>query len=90
MIVEVWGPNLGAETEQIHVHKPGCRDTTRGIYLRPQVDRPWSMDADSVEGVVKDVYPPNDFGYEPDAWEEYLGDIKVFPCVPLPHVSPND
>jgi hypothetical protein len=81
--VEVWGPNLGPNTEQIHVHKPGCADTTRDRYRHlSEAERGWTIQVASFREIVEAVYPPSDFCYDADTeWELYSGDIKVFPCV---------
>lgn len=81
--VEVWGPNLRTQAEQIHVHRPGCADTSRGLYRH--ADRPWRVEVTSAQDLVHAVYPPDDFTYDADTeWEAYAGDIKIFPCVTLP------
>lgn len=83
--VAVYGPNLPTRGEQIHVHAPGCADTRRAFYAG---QTPWRVDVASTVDLAAAVYPPEDFEY--DAGDDaqvvnYLGEIKVFPCVaPLP------
>jgi hypothetical protein len=82
MNVAIWGPNLPSSSEAMHVHAPGCADTSRGVYR--QAGRPWTIDADTLRDLVLAVYPPEDFGYDADTeWLDYSGDIRVFPCVAL-------
>lgn len=81
MKVTVWGPNLGVHDEQIHLHKTGCADTKRGIYRRHTGDE-WNLDAASLQEIVHEIYPPDNFDYDADAeWRSYADDVKVFPCV---------
>jgi len=65
-------------TGDIEVHKPGCRDlkrNSRGASV-------WTIDAAELKDIVLDVYPPEDFSYNPETeWEEFSGDIKVIDCV---------
>ncbi len=85
--VAAWGPNgLGG----IHVHRPGCADTKRGVYAGPWVDEPWVIDVTSLKHLVEEHYGPQagsfyeESGYaadDPDAWRDYAGEFRVFPCV---------
>jgi hypothetical protein len=78
--VAIWGPNLRTTGEAMHVHKPGCKDTTRGIYRF--AEPPWVIEVGSIRDIVEDIYPPDDFGYDANTeWSDYFTDIKVFPCV---------
>jgi len=80
----VLGPNLPAAAgEMIHVHRLGCVDVQRSrSYSRAAIDAAWTMEADSWPLVVSAIYPPDNFDYDPDsdAWLDYLGDIRFFPC----------
>jgi hypothetical protein len=83
MKVTVWGPNLGTRGASMHVHRPGCADTTRGIYRRlSEAERGWTVEVESTRDVVFAVYPPDQFDYDEADWENYLGEFKFFPCVP--------
>jgi hypothetical protein len=78
----VIGPNLPGNTEQTHVHAAGCADTRKGIYRHHQEDANFVVELDSFRAVVEYVYPPSDFGYDPETeLGHYSSDIKVFPCV---------
>lgn len=74
----------GTRDGRVHVHKKGCADTNRGEYRH--IDRPWLNNCSSVEEIVKDVYPVNEFNYEEGEWEDYLSEIRIFPCcLPMPY-----
>jgi hypothetical protein len=81
--VWVYGPNLVDQSKgQFHVHAAGCSSVPAG-FAGPQ--EPWSLlNAESQKQVTTDVYPPGDFGYNPDEeWRDYC-DIWFAPCVDLP------
>jgi hypothetical protein len=82
--VRIWGPNLprSREPATFHVHVDGCPDTKKGIYR--QVPDGWVIDAVDAKDIVTDVYPPEDFDYDPDnknEYGQYDGDVRIFPCV---------
>ena len=64
----------------VTVHKTGCRDLAREGY-----ETRWTLDVQTLQDVVLNVYPPTDFEYDKtgDAWKDYLGDIHAKPCVVL-------
>lgn len=85
--VACFGPN---GLDGIHVHRPGCADTTRGRYTSWLVDPPWEIEVSSRKGVVEAFYGPEagsfyeESGLEPDdpnAWLDYAGEFHIFPCV---------
>jgi len=88
--VAVWGPNLrGPASGSLHVHKPGCADTTRGIYRG--AEDPWVIEVDSFKHLVEEHYGPQAGSFfeeaghaadDPDAWRDYASEFKVFPCLP--------
>jgi len=89
--VQIWGPNLPTSGAQIHIHTPGCADTTRGIYRQREHGRRWIVEVSSLRDVVLAVYPPADFGYDADrAWQDFAGDIRVFPCVTFADAEEED
>jgi hypothetical protein len=82
--VEIWGPNLpkSKHDESFHVHTPECADTTRGIYQ--QARPPWQIDVEKFDDIVLDIYPPDEFDYDPNEdgeFSSYAMDVYVFPCV---------
>lgn len=80
--VTIWGPNLGTQAEQFHVHTPGCADTTKGIYRK--ADAPWNVSVTSAQDVVEDIFS-DIIAENPDTtWEDYVMDVKFFPCVSFP------
>jgi len=75
--VAVWGPNLGRGGEAMHVHKPGCADTRKGIYVG---HKPWTITVTSAQEIVEDIY--QDMIAESDGdWRDYAGDVHIYPCV---------
>ena len=84
MKVSVLGPN-GINDATFHIHAEGCRDITR--YGR--IERPWVFDAHNVQHAVEVLY--SDFiGTEETCydgryttWEDYVSEIRFFPCVTL-------
>lgn len=79
MRVTILGPNLPvAGTEAIHVHKAGCQDTRKRLYAGQRGG--WTIEAPSIQSVVFDIYPPEDFCYSEAEWEHYAADIRFFPC----------
>jgi hypothetical protein len=82
--VTVHGPNLSAEMQDqgdLHVHAADCQDNRR---YRLYDTQPWTIEVDSLEDIVKDIYPPSDFNYAPADWRGYASDIYIAPCVKLP------
>lgn len=77
--VAIWGPNLRTQDATMHIHKPGCADTKRGIYVG---HRSWEIEVQCEKDIVLDIYPPDEFLYEEDGdeWHGYK-DHKIFPCV---------
>lgn len=83
MKVSIVGPNLdrreSPDGTQQHVHVAGCADL-RKRYRQP-VDA-WTIDVESKVEVVMEVYPPDQFDYDPATeLSGYAGDIRFFPCV---------
>jgi hypothetical protein len=91
MRVTVVGPNLDRREspngEALHVHAAGCADIKKR-YRQP-VDG-WTIDADTKSDVVFDIYPPDQFDYDPETeYDIYFSDVKFFPCVnALPYGGP--
>lgn len=88
--VTVIGPNLPrplSDTGTMHVHAAGCADIKR-TYGRHRLEAPpWSIDAETVAQIIEDIYPAEDFCYDPAdpaEYSAYRGDVHVFPCVTLP------
>lgn len=82
MKVTIIGPNLdrreSPDGSQLHVHAEGCADVKKR-YRRP-VDG-WTIPAVSKREVVFDIYPPDQFDYDPDTeFDIYRSDVKFFPC----------
>lgn len=86
MRVVIYGPNA---LPCMHVHAEGCSDTKRGVYKRLDAsgEKGWVIDAASQQDIVFDIYPPDNFDYEPEEWESYLNEVRIFPCVSLPMVA---
>lgn len=83
----VFGPNLSREGQakaQFHVHAEGCGDTHHyGPGTRYGGDDPdgWLLPANSLDEIVQDVYPPEDFDYDPETGiDPYRDDFYVAPC----------
>ncbi len=71
-------------------HKEGCADTRKRIYKGLGADQGgWTIDAETVQDIITDVYDPECFQYNPedvDEYEQYRSDVHIFPCVELPEV----
>lgn len=78
----------------IHIHKANCRDLNR--YPTPYSGS-WEntvySEASSLKSVVEDVFRYGGSFYDEagipedqheDAWRQYVGEFRVFPCVRLP------
>lgn len=76
MKVQIWR----VDGPQFHAHAPGCADTKKRRYAGQ--DDPWDAEVETVDDVVMDVYPPDQFEYDPKTNEMniYRADIVVFPC----------
>lgn len=87
MTVAVYGPNLPnrfAEKGTLHVHRVGCTDTKQLDKVRA-LPEPWTIEVSTVSEIVFDIYPPDQFGYDPETeYEGYRSDVFVAPCVNLP------
>lgn len=85
--VTIYGPNLYGVPETFHVHAEGCADTRKALY-RQAAGEAWSTSAESIRGVVEDVYSDiiaeQEEGSDWSTWEAYLSEFKFFPCVELP------
>ena len=86
--VVVIGPNLPAALAargSFHVHVAGCADIQKTYrrYADP-ADLKATINIESAYDVMVYVYPPSDFGYDPEDREDnaqYLNDIYIAPCV---------
>ena len=66
---------------EIHVHAPGCKDVTKRRYKNSDS---YPVEGNSISEIVQQVYPPDEFTYDPDNPREfapYFNDVKVLPCV---------
>lgn len=63
---------------EFQVHRAGCADLSKGKYARANIIR--CEGVATLRDIVLDIYPPDDFGYEPDQWEGYSGDMRVVDC----------
>lgn len=77
--IAVCGPNLPISGPTFHLHAANCADLHKGIYKH--INEKDVMQADSLRTIVLDVYPPDDFQYSAEDWQDYADDFKVFPCV---------
>lgn len=67
----------------IHVHAEGCRDADRLWKDRQHNGSRWTAAAATQADAVREVYPPEDFEYDPGDWHEFAGDLKFYPCAQL-------
>lgn len=87
MQVSVHGPNLPrplSDKGTFHVHRAGCADTRKGVYLRSEP--PWTAEVDSVQQVVEDIYS-DIIDESGGSWEDYAHDVVVYPCLSLPETT---
>lgn len=83
--LRIFGPNLKRNNRgDIHVHAANCGDCNHyGPGRRfGGDDDGWEIVAGTIAGVVMEVYPPDDFGYDESEWENY-DDLYFAPCVTL-------
>lgn len=87
MQVAIFGPNLfnSGTSESMHVHRPGCADTNKKLYVLCAERSPMIVNVGSLKELTHWIYPPGDFEYDPDTgWRDFSGEIKVFGCLNLP------
>jgi hypothetical protein len=95
--IVIFGPNLsgaGQRKGTLHVHAAECADCRLygpgrkygGDDYGGAIGETWSFEAATRRDVVMDVYPPEDFDYDPTTEEirSYSDDIYFAPCVVLP------
>jgi hypothetical protein len=87
MKITVMGPNLPrplCDLGTMHAHAHGCRDLAR--YPHGADQGGWTIDAATIRDIVEDIYPPDQFAYDPASaeYETYRQDVHVAPCVQLP------
>ena len=82
MKVTICGPNLRDQSKgELHVHAAGCADLVRGAAREPEYRNGWTIEAQSRREIVEAIYPPGDFGYDPEEeLEVYEGSVHFFPC----------
>ncbi|MGB8878614.1 MAG: hypothetical protein WCD11_19980 [Solirubrobacteraceae bacterium] len=85
MQVTIHGPNLHDQSKgQFHVHSAGCRDNAREVRMNGS-EYPWTLEADSVQAVVEEVYSDHmaerEAGDKWSTWEPYLSDFHFPPCL---------
>ena len=73
-IITVSGPER-------HVHAAGCRDLSQRRYRG--LDRGWIIEVETRADVVREVYPPDNFDYDPDEWEIFADEFTWFGCALL-------
>lgn len=84
--VVVFGPNLIDQSKgQFHVHAEGCGDAKHygrdGKYGGEDRDG-WTLDVETRDDVVHEVYPPDEFSYDPDTETgDYASDLWFAPCL---------
>lgn len=91
--VTIIGPNLSGKGQakgQYHVHAEGCADITRDLKGYGYVDAEphWSIEAETLEDVVIEVYSDiiaENEGDEHgrDEVDAYFGEFHFAPCVTL-------
>ncbi len=65
-------------TGSIEVHHLNCRDAKR----HAEGASIWQANVATFADVVRDVYEPANFGYEPTGWRHYANDVVMMPCTP--------
>ena len=67
----------------LHVHKAGCGDLRQAKYKAMETGGAcWTADVTSQRDVVMDIYPPDNFDYDPATeWQDFAGDVKFYPCL---------
>lgn len=85
MRVAVIGPNLRDQSRgQLHVHNEFCNHHLQMALTEPEYANPQIFEADTRQEVVEEIYPPDQFEYDPadnDDYEAYLNEFYFFPCV---------
>lgn len=78
--VTICGPNLNDQSKgTFHVHTADCADLVKHARREPEYRSGWTVEADSVEEVVTDVY--GDMMDESESpWTDYADDLYFFPC----------
>jgi hypothetical protein len=67
--------------KQTDVHAPGCKDCAKyGRTITFEFTE--TLTIGSRADLVRNLYPPDDFDYEPENWAEY-DELKIFPCIKL-------
>jgi hypothetical protein len=88
--VIIFGPNLsqkGQALGDLHVHRDGCGDARRygrdrrGVRPFGGDTEPHRFDVPDLAALVREFYPPSEFEYAPEDWQEFAGGFYVAPCV---------
>lgn len=81
MLVTICGPNLRDQSKgDLHVHAADCGDLRRGAIREPAYHDGWTIEAGSYAEVVQEVYPPEDFNYDPEEAHLYADTLWFAPC----------
>lgn len=85
MRVTIHGPNLNHGHQlkgTLHVHQSDCADNARYAYCEDESGPGWTIEAETRGAVVEDIYPPEDFNYDPftDERAAYDDDVWFAPC----------
>ena len=82
MQVAVCGPNLRDQSKgQLHVHASDCADLKRSN--EPEYQHAWVFEAGSKDIVIQEIYPPDQFEYDPKDpidYGPYVEEVYFFPC----------
>ena len=85
MRVTICGPNLEDQSRgSFHVHSADCGDLQRHAKREPEYLNGWTIEVDTRDEVTRNVYPPEDFQYDPTNGadsESIVGPyVYFFPC----------
>lgn len=80
----VFGPNLRDQSKgSFVVHAADCSDCRK-----LKGEEAWTEEFYCVSQIVFDVYPPEDFDYDPKIeYNDYRSDFHLAPCVKLPETD---
>jgi len=79
MNVTICGPNLRDQSKgSFHVHAADCADLARGAKREAAYRNGWTIEADTCDDVVRDVYA--DMIEDEADLDEYRFDLHFFPC----------
>lgn len=86
MRVTIHGPNLNHGHQlkgTLHVHQADCADNRRYRYCEAESGKGWTIEVTERIEVIEDIYPPEDFMYNPESEADrsaYENDIWFAPC----------